>query len=975
MEIVLNNDMSVVQKRKKPTLVCENCRKKKIRCDKGEPCTPCLKADLVHSCIYESSQQRSVKLPYVKSAREPLQFDDVPTKTKKVARRVEKVAKPSNEHKFLSIPKENQKPKDIVLIPISKLKDLQNQIARLESIVKSDSYAQVTPCTDSPDSTKLSPIYGYYNIHQRSVSNEVSDFNQTTFPFKIPPKAKASLDDIKAIIGVHPYASKTDFISFYDGYCSMHVTNEHRTINFGPFAWPSVMSKDPALKILWDTITKKPLVSECLPSNQNSKNLKADATSQQNNEQAFKIKAYTDSFAYANFSNNVSKILGLRDGSSTYKPSKIIPLIDRINQLLPNRKMIWILVNRFFDSLYLLAPIIDEEVFRQNIEKVIGKESDTDTTVKLITDGTDLPYVGILFAIFRLSFLSFLYNSTAANLKNKTTVNVNSDAYDVKYILEHPIKNEASEIVKAIFEQFHSVQNVTIPMIQLVIFMKVKAHYDPVESDQAGIQNQTLHGVIAQMAYQLGLNREPDALHGALVDIKVNNVRRKLWWMIVLWDINAKLKLGSPLIINHDAWDTKYPYHVPGNESIRDKLQDARITERLGLIAHSLSSLNRILDMVLNFSKRANIAQLCGDLNIFERKLYREFDSFQICIDNIPTESKNIGLFHHFTANHCITRKRFLQSIYFHLAFYYEFREPKISFFYLKKLLLMICGDFMPTYFQVFENDIMCCDMVLNPALINLIDKSILLFKSSIIRANALLYSLRNSDKHVENYKNDENYRKLYQLCCLYSANVTRCMEITLIAISRLSHRYYHAWRIVKAQCYVIRLITREDFYVQTAASPIETRNKNIDELEELIAITNISLNALNPILPPKDMKLYSVSTNEFEVENNINYNNINNINLLNTREDHIPVPCLKAKDNVDTLDARQIDNLWLQMLNDKSFNPVPPQDILDDGAYSTYENLGSLSAFPGTSSFHVDNSSDVFNDLSLDQIFNYGNV
>lgn len=72
------------RKRQRLTLVCDNCKKRKIRCDKGSPCTACLRSSIGPSCSYylaytsptspngEASEISSSEKLYITSARKPI---------------------------------------------------------------------------------------------------------------------------------------------------------------------------------------------------------------------------------------------------------------------------------------------------------------------------------------------------------------------------------------------------------------------------------------------------------------------------------------------------------------------------------------------------------------------------------------------------------------------------------------------------------------------------------------------------------------------------------------------------------------------------------------------------------------------------------------------------------------------------------------------------------------------------------------
>ena len=77
-----------IKKRKRPSYVCTNCKKKKIRCDKDLPCGQCVRAECASSCVFEVSENNRIEkksppsMPYMVSAKRPLEFK----KSEKVSR-------------------------------------------------------------------------------------------------------------------------------------------------------------------------------------------------------------------------------------------------------------------------------------------------------------------------------------------------------------------------------------------------------------------------------------------------------------------------------------------------------------------------------------------------------------------------------------------------------------------------------------------------------------------------------------------------------------------------------------------------------------------------------------------------------------------------------------------------------------------------------------------------------------------------
>lgn len=58
-------DNKVVKRRQRITVVCTNCKKRKSKCDRGNPCSNCTNIKIKNSCVYvkdtATSQMLSAK--------------------------------------------------------------------------------------------------------------------------------------------------------------------------------------------------------------------------------------------------------------------------------------------------------------------------------------------------------------------------------------------------------------------------------------------------------------------------------------------------------------------------------------------------------------------------------------------------------------------------------------------------------------------------------------------------------------------------------------------------------------------------------------------------------------------------------------------------------------------------------------------------------------------------------------------------
>lgn len=67
------------------------------------------------------------------------------------------------------------------------------------------------------------------------------------------------VEDIDQLLGVNPYRNSQERINLFEGYTSIHVKEPSRRINYGPFAWSSLMKRDYGLRLLWDYMIEQKL--------------------------------------------------------------------------------------------------------------------------------------------------------------------------------------------------------------------------------------------------------------------------------------------------------------------------------------------------------------------------------------------------------------------------------------------------------------------------------------------------------------------------------------------------------------------------------------------------------------------------------------------------------------------------------------------------------------------------------------------
>ncbi|CDO96400.1 unnamed protein product [Kluyveromyces dobzhanskii CBS 2104] len=295
--------------------------------------------------------------------------------------------------------------------------------------------------------------------------------------------------------------------------------------------------------------------------------------------------------------------LNSQDSGPTSKRGSIIPEMsseqatDAISKALPPKKIVFCFLDKFFNHIYPIIPIIDEQTFKLQVNQILQTTDDV-TTVKL-TKPSDACVLGILLIILRITWLSLTPNSCkislgseCESLKLEPTYSATiTQAKEETMLLKYETPIETVEMVRKFLIKFDEISsfansNVNITTVQFAIFYKLYLMCSPDKTPDAqsntftstGQDNEThqvLMSSIVQMAFSCGLHRDPDnfpqlstAVNGSkLTKEAMSNTERlkhtwrKTWFFIVSLDVQQSLSLGTPRLLRNlnDFSDTKLP--------------------------------------------------------------------------------------------------------------------------------------------------------------------------------------------------------------------------------------------------------------------------------------------------------------------------------------------------------------------------------------------------------------------------------
>lgn len=883
------------KKRNRKSLSCLICKKRKVKCDKGTPCSTCLKYRL--ECHYETSLKR-----------------------------------PNDSMSDKSLEKDSTYANDVH----DELQRLKDKLFLLEHTFKDV----------NPDA---------------------------------PPKSKSFgvLSNDNPLFGYNPVLSKDDKIDFHQFNWDIRSL-KHRSP--GPLTWIHLLRMDDALQKLWrylhdiKKVKKHQIFQIDCKSNEDTETFKRkldQANLRYNHGDdmiPFKVTSQLpktsnfikDSTIARNKINERALALGLMFYEGGIDEE--LALIDKIELILPKKKVIWKLIARFFSHLYPFLPLLDEDDFRMNISKFIGPESmeDVKVTNLKVEKKMDFTYLGTLLIILRFSYLTYFTNSAAANNANLSTHDPSPKAQETKYLLSNVISIDAIEIAEMCLDQFKLNTTRKFPLLQLALFLKMYSMYSPEDGDTSEDFNSLIfNSTLIQMAFSLGLNRDPTKYYDgkkSITELKHDNLSRKIWHYLLVIDINNAMNTGCHILINPRSFDTKPPFYVEGNANVRNIEIEKMACSTFGKIEYSFGSISEMMDLISDVRTSCDLSLLCSKLEKLELTYLSDYGNLGDHIEKIPgnfeqsfTKVKQIKIY--------LNANSFLLGLLLHIFNNYERKGiTNLANFYMKKIMTIIFREVAPFYLDLLEDNTSLfensTDLIITPSFQSLVRRCLIIVQSLRVRANFSLSGLESSKDHELNMATNDAYRKYYE--SLHKlASLGKQSAISLLDnISKISNRYFYAWRITKAGHFINNVLEGQELYnsfdkqLSNLKMPIEC----MDELSDLMSTY------LNNIEQKKSKRKSNVDMNSRENNPNIpvDANNKNSNSSWNNKPgffddqnvfNNDQVPTDLALPGTPLMDSAGGAGVYVN--NNVYQTPNVPQDLLNNlynfGNFQTNQEVDDL--------------------------------
>lgn len=243
-------------------------------------------------------------------------------------------------------------------------------------------------------------------------------------------------------------------------------------------------------------------------------------------------------------------------GVTSMQAKLVLDVINDINNIMPPLFVVNVLVDHFFKYVYPLLPLIDEELFREELSYILVPTENGGCKVA-ITHLQNASIVSLLLVILRYAYLAVNvkdYGEDNKAIGNEFLIAMIKSGYKI----ESNVVILAKSLLMALPAEDSVFKKVTLRNVQVLLYLRLYQTYSPEMHEESREHSLTL-ALIVQMCRSLGANRDPENFPQVFKDPREIKVWRRIFYKLITLDVSNAFEYGCPLIISDDEYDIKLP--------------------------------------------------------------------------------------------------------------------------------------------------------------------------------------------------------------------------------------------------------------------------------------------------------------------------------------------------------------------------------------------------------------------------------
>lgn len=241
----------------------------------------------------------------------------------------------------------------------------------------------------------------------------------------------------------------------------------------------------------------------------------------------------------------------INDNALQLQTKLLLETIQDVNKILPPLYVVEGLIDHFFDYVYPLMPLIDEGLFREDLECVLISHGDGKCSVS-IAHIQNTSVISMLLLILRFAYLAVNANNVMENSPVLNRMNQEGYSIDTNYPVFAKRLLMLLPCEDAIFKK------ITLRNIQVLTYLRLYQAYSP-EMHEESKENCLTLTMIIQMCRSIGSNRDLSKFPQIFDDPREITIWSRLFFKLLSLDVYNAFEYGCPLIISDNEYDVKLP--------------------------------------------------------------------------------------------------------------------------------------------------------------------------------------------------------------------------------------------------------------------------------------------------------------------------------------------------------------------------------------------------------------------------------
>lgn len=301
--------------------------------------------------------------------------------------------------------------------------------------------------------------------------------------------------------------------------------------------------------------------------------------------------------------------------------------LQQILKVLPNKKVIWLSIKRFFNYVYPLIPYIDQSSFIGDIENLLGGNHFNDRYLEERVDTIhmskkmDFAILGTLLLVLKFSELSLVINDDPNDGSITRTK-------EEQYLLDHPLNERMINVAQSCLNQFKLLRRCALPIFQLALLMNEYERFNGL-TDGNNADGQIFLSMLIQMGVSIGLNRDPSKFDLLISKGKMGNLWRKIWYGLLSLDIKQYIRFGSGKSFHNDFYDTELPLFDEESSNIINHDLERVVIEKIRLNYKFDKEMAELATYLCSFKAEPNVTMILKKLFNIEKMIKKIFGTLK----------------------------------------------------------------------------------------------------------------------------------------------------------------------------------------------------------------------------------------------------------------------------------------------------------------------------------------------------------